>query len=67
MAFLLWSLMDNFEWIKGFGPRFGLVHVDYSNFQRTEKFSAKRYREIISAHGGVRPPDPNLLDSFCSE
>ena len=45
-----WSLIDNFEWIKGFGPRFGLVHVDYETFKRTPRASAQIYRQIIAAH-----------------
>ncbi len=34
-----WSLLDNFEWQKGFSMKFGLVEVDRSNMQRTKKKS----------------------------
>jgi beta-glucosidase len=56
-----WSLLDNFEWFKGFGPRFGLFHVDYSTFERTPTRSAELYREIIKTHQGRRP-DELLLE-----
>jgi beta-glucosidase len=43
-----WSLLDNFEWVKGFGPCFGLYAVDYATFDRTPRQSALTYREIIT-------------------
>jgi beta-glucosidase len=46
-----WSLIDNFEWAEGFGPRFGLHHVDYAaNFKRTARPSAGVYQSIASSN-----------------
>ena len=36
-----WSLMDNFEWQKGFSMTFGLIAVDRKTMQRTPKPSLK--------------------------
>jgi beta-glucosidase len=61
-----WSLMDNFEWKEGFGPRFGLFRVDYGNFEREARPSAQLYRRIIEAHHGGAP-DTNVLSNFDAE
>jgi len=36
-GYLHWSLLDNFEWIHGYEPTFGLISVDRSTFTRTPK------------------------------
>lgn len=45
-GFFYWSLVDNFEWHEGFGPRFGLIEIDYKNQKRTVRPSAYVYSEI---------------------
>ena len=36
-GYLHWSLLDNFEWMHGYAPTFGLVAVDRESFARTPK------------------------------
>ena len=36
-GYMHWSLMDNFEWQKGFSMTFGLIAVDRKTMQRTPK------------------------------
>jgi beta-glucosidase len=50
-GFLLWSLMDNWEWAHGFTKRFGIVHVDYETQKRTLKDSALWYQQVIKDGG----------------
>jgi len=47
LGYIYWSLMDNFEWDKGFSPRFGLVHIDYANQKRTIKASANKLAQVF--------------------
>jgi beta-glucosidase len=42
-----WSLLDNFEWLYGFSPRFGLVAMDYKKMERQPRPSFYAYQEII--------------------
>ncbi|WP_409183983.1 GH1 family beta-glucosidase [Amycolatopsis sp. VS8301801F10] len=46
-GYFVWSLLDNFEWSKGYAPRFGLVHVDYETQRRTPKDSFAWYRKLV--------------------
>ncbi|MBI5506521.1 MAG: beta-glucosidase [Deltaproteobacteria bacterium] len=50
-GYLLWSLMDNFEWSFGFAKRFGIVRCDFQTQQRTPKLSALWYRRVIEENG----------------
>ncbi len=42
-----WSLLDNFEWDKGFWPKFGLISVDRKTMKRNIRGSADIYSRII--------------------
>ena len=44
-GYFYWSLMDNFEWRKGFNPRFGLVEINYNTLERKIRPSAYYFAE----------------------
>jgi beta-glucosidase len=46
-----WSSHDNFEWISGYGRRFGLIYVDFATQRRIPKASAAAYRALIERGG----------------
>jgi beta-glucosidase len=55
-GYLYWSLMDNFEWHDGFGPRFGLIGIDYPTQQRTVRESAVQFGKVCET--GVLDENP---------
>ena len=52
-GYCAWSLMDNLEWSLGYSKRFGLVHVNFQNQQRTLKDSAHFYAKVIATSGAA--------------
>jgi beta-glucosidase len=53
-GYMVWSLLDNFEWASGYAKRFGIVHVDYATQVRTLKDSAHWYRDFLGARRAAR-------------
>jgi len=52
-GYTYWSLLDNFEWAQGYGPRFGLVSCDRATFARTPKGSARWLGRVAQANALV--------------
>lgn len=50
-GYFQWSLMDNFEWDKGYAERFGIIYVDFETQERIWKYSAYWYRDLIRRNG----------------
>jgi beta-glucosidase len=50
-GYFVWSLMDNFEWGRGYSKRFGLTYVFYPTQQRIIKESGRWYHQVINRNG----------------
>jgi beta-glucosidase len=53
LGYTYWSLLDNFEWALGYGPKFGLVSVDRQTFERTAKPSAEWFGRVSKSNSLV--------------
>lgn len=49
LGYIYWSLLDNYEWDKGFAPRFGLIEVDYKTYTRRIRESAKKFAQVCKS------------------
>jgi beta-glucosidase len=58
-----WSLVDNFEWERGWMHRFGLYALDTGTQARTPRPSARMYSEICKA----RAITPEILSRYAPE
>jgi beta-glucosidase len=60
-GFLYWSAFDNFEWIAGYEPTFGLIGVDRADgMRRVVKDSARWWESLCRTHR--IPPRTGLPD-----
>lgn len=53
LGYCHWTLIDNFEWIFGYGPKLGLHTFDPETFERTAKPSAAVYAELVRTARGA--------------
>jgi beta-glucosidase len=64
-GYFVWSLMDNFEWARGYQRRFGLYFVDFGTQRRLPKRSAAFYSKV--ARTGTLPSDGGIVQATASE
>lgn len=49
VGYMHWSLLDNFEWQKGYAPKFGLIEVDRRTQKRLPKESLSYLGNIVKS------------------
>lgn len=52
-GYFVWSLLDNFEWARGYTTRFGIVRVDYETMTRRIKASGLWYRDFLAGRSST--------------
>jgi len=67
-GYFYWSFLDCFEWLQGYGIKFGLIDVDVNTQIRKIKASGDLYREIIRDNGikqsTVMKYAPNIVNEL---
>ncbi|OUP09724.1 family 1 glycosylhydrolase [Collinsella sp. An2] len=51
LGYIAWSAFDNFEWVFGYGPKYGIIAVDRATQRRLVKPSALCLGEIARTNG----------------
>jgi beta-glucosidase len=62
-AYFHWTLVDNFEWERGWGHRFGLWALDVATQKRTKRPSADLYAEICKTNS----LSAEMVHQYCPE
>jgi beta-glucosidase len=50
-GYFVWSLLDNFEWARGYSKRFGITYIDYPTQRRILKDSGEWYAQVAANNG----------------
>ena len=58
-----WSLVDNFEWERGWTQRFGLWELDVETQKRRKRKSAELYEEICKTNS----LSSEMVEKYCPE
>lgn len=62
-GYFYWSLVDNFEWERGWTQRFGLWELDPKTQHRTRRRSVDLYAEICDQNG----LSSEMIEKFCPD
>ncbi|KAL3690056.1 hypothetical protein R1sor_016365 [Riccia sorocarpa] len=49
LAYIAWSLLDNFEWTAGYTNHFGLYNLDFETQRRYPKDSAEWFSKLLKS------------------
>lgn len=71
-GYVIWTLLDNFEWAEGFRPRFGLLHNCFETQTRTKRHVPYAmlqavFRRAMSQHGIGSAEDESAVEAVKAE